>query len=120
MTDPAISYVGTLVEINPTESTVSLENVKSHGTEGRKSDPADEVLGSSQIYEFIVFRGSDVKDLRVEETPAAPKENVPPPMPNDPAIVGVSVSINSITAPRRIAARVSYDEPFRMLKHTFV
>lgn len=83
------SYVGTLVEINPTESTVSLENVKSHGTEGRKADPADEVQGSPQIYEFIVFRGSDVKDLRVDEAPA-PKENLPPQMPNDPAIVGVS------------------------------
>lgn len=89
MTDPANSYVGTLVEINPTESTVSLENVKSHGTEGRKADPSDEVQGSQQIYEFIVFRGTDVKDLRVEEAPAA-KENQPPPMPNDPAIVGVS------------------------------
>lgn len=88
-TDPANSYVGTLVEINPTESTVSLENVKSHGTEGRKADPADEVQGSPQIYEFIVFRGSDVKDLRVDEAPA-PKENLPPQMPNDPAIVGVS------------------------------
>lgn len=80
--------MGTLVEINPNESTVSLENVKSHGTEGRKSDPAEEVQGSSQIYEFIVFRGADVKDLRVEE---APKENLPPAMPNDPAILGVSV-----------------------------
>lgn len=103
MTDPTNSYVGTLVEINPTESTVSLENVKSHGTEGRKSDPGDEVLGSSQIYEFIVFRGSDVKDLRVEETPAAPKENVPPPMPNDPAIVGVS-SLPFLYILRRLVA----------------
>lgn len=118
MTDHANSYVGTLVEINPTESTVSLENVKSHGTEGRKSDPADEVLGSSQIYEFIVFRGSDVKDLRVEETPAAPKENVPPPMPNDPAIVGVSARPSFVLDHARL--RVYHDEPFRMLKHILV
>lgn len=87
LTDPANSYVGTLVEINSAESTVSLENVKSHGTEGRKKDPGDEVQGSPQIYEFIVFRGSDVKDLVVDEAPA-PKE--PPQMPNDPAILGVS------------------------------
>ncbi|RWA05224.1 hypothetical protein EKO27_g9886 [Xylaria grammica] len=70
------------------ESTVSLENVKSYGTEGRRGNPADEVAASDQIYEYIVFRGSDVKDLRIEETPAAPKENQPPPVPNDPAIVG--------------------------------
>lgn len=32
-----------------------------------------------------------MKDLRIEEGPAAPKENQPPPMPDDPAIVGVSI-----------------------------
>lgn len=83
-----IRYVGTLFEINSNESTVSLENVRSHGTEGRKGDPSEEVSASDQVYDFIVFRGSDVKDLRIEEGPAAPKENQPPPMPNDPAIVG--------------------------------
>lgn len=82
--------MGTLVEINSAESTVSLQNVQSHGSEGRKNDPEEEVPASSQIYEFIVFRGSDVKDLRIEEAPAPPKENQPP-MPNDPAIVGVSI-----------------------------
>ncbi|KUI67688.1 Protein sum2 [Cytospora mali] len=83
-----IRYVGTLFEINSNESTVSLENVRSHGTEGRKGDPSEEVSASDQVYDFIVFRGSDVKDLRIEEGPSAPKENQPPPMPNDPAIVG--------------------------------
>lgn len=90
------SYVGTLYEINSNESTVSLENVRSHGTEGRKSDASEEVSASDQVYDFIVFRGSDVKDLRIEEGPAAPKENQPPPMPNDPAIVGVSLCSFSI------------------------
>ncbi|ROV97447.1 hypothetical protein VMCG_06834 [Cytospora schulzeri] len=85
-----LGYVGTLFEINSNESTVSLENVRSHGTEGRKGDPSEEVSASDQVYDFIVFRGSDVKDLRIEEGPAAPKENQPPPMPNDPAIVGMS------------------------------
>lgn len=82
--------MGTLVEINSAESTVSLQNVHSHGSEGRKNDPEEEVPASAQIYDFIVFRGSDVKDLRIEEAPAPPKENHPP-MPNDPAIVGVSI-----------------------------
>ncbi|KAI0873658.1 Scd6-like Sm domain-containing protein [Hypoxylon argillaceum] len=83
-----IRYSGILHEINSEESTVSLESVKSYGTEGRRGNPADEVAASEQVYEYIVFRGSDVKDLRIEQAPAAPKENQPPPVPDDPAIVG--------------------------------
>jgi protein LSM14 len=81
--------VGTLHEINSNDSTVALENVTSFGTEGRKANPDEEIPPSDSVYEYIVFRGSDVKDLRVEETPAA-KENKPPQVPNDPAILGVS------------------------------
>ncbi|KAH6604891.1 hypothetical protein Trco_006598 [Trichoderma cornu-damae] len=84
-----IRYVGTLHEINSDESTVSLENVRSFGTEGRRGRPEEEIAPSDQVYEYIVFRGSDVKDLRIEEHPAI-KENKPPVMPDDPAIVGVS------------------------------
>lgn len=85
------SYVGVLHEINSEESTVSLENVRSFGTEGRKGRPEEEIAPSDQVYEYIIFRGSDVKDLRIEETPGV-KENAPPPMPEDPAIVGVSLA----------------------------
>ena len=79
--------MGTLHEINSEDSTVALENVRSFGTEGRaEANGQQEVPGSDSIYEYIVFRGSDVKDLRIEE---APKENKPPPpqTPNDPAIL---------------------------------
>lgn len=81
------SYVGTLHEISSENSTVALEQVVSYGTEGRR--PEDEVPPSDNVYEYIVFRGSDVKDLRIEDTP---KENKPlqPPVPDDPAILGVS------------------------------
>ncbi|KAM0665156.1 hypothetical protein MY8738_002423 [Beauveria namnaoensis] len=82
-----IRYVGTLHEINSEESTVSLENVRSFGTEGRKGRPEDEISPSDQVYEYIVFRGSDVKDLRIEEHPSI-KENKPPAIPDDPAILG--------------------------------
>ncbi|KAI5456372.1 Scd6-like Sm domain-containing protein [Mariannaea sp. PMI_226] len=82
-----IRYVGTLHEINSDESTVSLENVRSFGTEGRKGRPEEEISPSDQVYEYIVFRGSDVKDLRIEEHPSI-KENKPPAVPDDPAIVG--------------------------------
>ncbi|EJT71526.1 hypothetical protein GGTG_10783 [Gaeumannomyces tritici R3-111a-1] len=82
-----IRYVGVLHEINSEESTVSLENVKSFGTEGRRGKPEEEIAPSDQVYEYIVFRGSDVKDLRIEQAPAT-KENQPPAVPDDPAIVG--------------------------------
>ncbi|MCJ1463022.1 hypothetical protein MMC07_001626 [Pseudocyphellaria aurata] len=80
-----IRYVGTLHEISSENSTVALEQVVSFGTEGRR--PEDEVPPSDNVYEYIVFRGSDVKDLRIEDTP---KENKPPQpqMPDDPAILG--------------------------------
>ncbi|KAI9774884.1 MAG: hypothetical protein M1840_000100 [Geoglossum simile] len=82
-----IRYVGTLHEISSENSTVALEQVTSYGTEGRRANPADEIPASDSVYEYIVFRGSDVKDLRIEE-PAKPKENKPPQVPNDPAILG--------------------------------
>ena len=40
------------------------------------------------MYEYIVFRGSDVKELSIVE---APKENAQPQMPDDPAIMGVRI-----------------------------
>ena len=84
---PARSYVGALHEINSEQSTVSLENVRSYGTEGRKGRPEEEIGPSDQVYEYIIFRGSDVKDLRIEE-PAA--KEAKPAVPSDPAILGVS------------------------------
>lgn len=104
------SYVGTLHSINSEDSTVSLENVRSYGTEGRKASPEEEVPASVDLYEYIVFRGTDVKDLRIEEAPAV-KENKPPVMPNDPAIVGVSLFLSFLSL------GPFYDEPFRMLNH---
>lgn len=85
MSKSDIRYVGTLHEINSQDSTVALENVSSFGTEGRKANPAEEIPPSDSVYEYIVFRGTDVKDLRIEETPA--KENKPPNPPDDPAIL---------------------------------
>lgn len=90
------SYVGTLIEINSEDSTVALENVTSFGTEGRRDNVADEVAPSDSVYEYIVFRGSDVKDLRIEEQPKENEPPKPPQVPNDPAILGVR-SPNSLS-----------------------
>jgi protein LSM14 len=59
------------------------------GTEGRKGGD-EEVPPSDRLYEYIVFRGSDVKDLRIEEPPKENTPAPPPQVPDDPAILGVS------------------------------
>lgn len=80
--------MGTLHEISSEHSTVALEQVISFGTEGRRLE--DEVPPSDNVYEYIVFRGSDVKDLRIEEPPKENQAPKPPQVPDDPAILGVS------------------------------
>lgn len=107
-----IKYIGTLHEINSDNHTVALESVTSHGTEGRKGNPAEEVPGSDQVYEYIVFRGSDVKDLTIIEN-ASQKENQAPQVPNDPAILGVSKHfLHTCDSLEKL-----YDEAFLDTKH---
>jgi len=80
-----IRYEGTLVDINAAESTVSLDNVLSYGTEGR---PAPQVFPPCKTpYAYVKFRGSDIADLHVYENPpkAAPAQPL-----QDPAIIEAS------------------------------
>lgn len=46
------------------------------------------------VYEYIVFRGSDVKELSIEDPPKE-AQPAPPQVPNDPAILGVSSALRS-------------------------
>ena len=82
MTDCA-RYVGTLHEINPEQSTIALEDVLSFGTEDRQVDKF--IPPSPQKFSYIVFRGSDVKDIKINEDPVEPQRTAEP--PNDPAIL---------------------------------
>lgn len=57
-----IRYEGLLHNIDIDGNTVSLTNVSIFGTEGRKNG-VDEVPPSNEVFDVIVFRGSDIKDL---------------------------------------------------------
>ena len=75
-----IRYVGTLHEINKQDQTVTLVNVRSFGTEGRRSDLV--IKPRPNPFAKIIFRGQDIKDLNVQQEPAAEDPNF-----EDPAII---------------------------------
>ncbi|XP_037633521.1 protein LSM14 homolog B-B-like [Sebastes umbrosus] len=81
-------YEGILSSVDTDRSTVALAKVKSYGTEDRHTDrpapPKDE------IYEYIIFRGSDIKDITVSEPPKQHHG-----LPRDPAIVQSSLGNSS-------------------------
>ncbi|KAI5697817.1 hypothetical protein M8J75_016003 [Diaphorina citri] len=77
-----IRYEGELFTVDPNECTIALSNVRSFGTEDREAQCP--VPAQSQIYDFILFRGSDIKDIRVVQGQPMP--------PNDPAIVQHQIS----------------------------
>jgi protein LSM14 len=81
------SYFGTLHEINPEQSTIALEDVYSFGTEGREPSADKFVSASQQKFDYIVFRGSDVKDIKIAEEEKENKLPEPQNVLNDPAIV---------------------------------
>jgi hypothetical protein len=79
-----VRYTGILREVDIPNSRVCLQFCRSHGTEGRRGNMAEELAPSPQIYDYVVFRASDIKDLYVLRTPTAAMQQ------QDPAIVNVS------------------------------
>ncbi|XP_060521181.1 LOW QUALITY PROTEIN: protein LSM14 homolog B-A [Cylas formicarius] len=78
-----IRYEGRLFTVDPQECTIALASVRSFGTEDRETQYP--VPAQSQVYDYILFRGSDIKDIRVVN-------NVSHPQPlNDPAIMQLSI-----------------------------
>ncbi|XP_009891891.1 PREDICTED: protein LSM14 homolog B [Charadrius vociferus] len=74
-----------------TNSNLSNAKVRSFGTEDRPTDrPAPP---REEIYEYIIFRGSDIKDITVCEPPKAQHT-----LPQDPAIVQSSLGSASTSS----------------------
>jgi protein LSM14 len=80
-----IRYEGKLFTVDPQECTIALSHVQSFGTEDRPTE--FKVPAQSQIYNYILFRGSDIKDIKVITPQIAL---------NDPAIVQLSVPPNTM------------------------
>jgi protein LSM14 len=82
-----IRYEGVLYALDLRDATISLAKVRSYGTEDRPTERP--IPMKDEIYEFIIFRGSDIKSIDVLEPPKS-GSNMACGLPQDPAIIEVS------------------------------
>uniref|UniRef100_A0A0M3JTL0 LSM14 domain-containing protein n=1 Tax=Anisakis simplex TaxID=6269 RepID=A0A0M3JTL0_ANISI len=82
-----IRYEGILYTVDKNESTIALAKVRSFGTEDRPT--VNPVPARNDVYDYIIFKASDIKDLIVCDTPK-PVAQLSSGLPYDPAILTVS------------------------------
>jgi protein LSM14 len=92
-----VRYEGTLFTIDPNESTVALQNVRCLGTENRQSG-SKAIPPSETVYEFIIFRGENIKSINIAEEKFGQKNEL-----NDPSILklGPKGRNNNYSEPKR-------------------
>jgi protein LSM14 len=86
-----VRYEGILYNISTADSTLALSSVKAFGTEGRRKD-GPQVPPNPELFEYVIFRGADIKELEVCAAAPAPAAA---PVFSDPAIVSSAVSSSS-------------------------
>ena len=94
-----IRYEGILYTIDTKDSTITLSKVRSFDTEDRPTD--HHVARRDKVYDYIIFKVTDIKDIRVCQPPPTLKAG----LPNDPAIVqhfATAVSTASTSKPSPI------------------
>jgi len=96
-----IRYEGILHSIDTEQATVALSKVQSFGTEERVSDRF--IPLREDIYEYIIFRGTDIDDLIVCEPPSAT-------FPQDPAIIQSMASQSSTNDIQRFEHHTTFNE----------
>jgi len=77
-----VRYEGTLFTIDPNESTVALQSVRCLGTQGADKDAPNAIPPSDTIYEFIIFRGENIKSISIAPQKPKNKNEL-----NDPSIL---------------------------------
>jgi protein LSM14 len=77
-----IHFGGITAVLRILQQVICFSPVRSFGTEDRETQYP--IAPQNQVYDYILFRGSDIKDIRVVNS-VGPLQNVP----NDPAIVQV-------------------------------
>eukprot|EP01062_Namystynia_karyoxenos_P014903 TRINITY_DN15399_c0_g1_i1.p2 TRINITY_DN15399_c0_g1~~TRINITY_DN15399_c0_g1_i1.p2 ORF type:complete len:286 (+),score=64.39 TRINITY_DN15399_c0_g1_i1:73-858(+) len=71
VTNSGIRYEGTLQRVDPNADTVTLTDVTVFGTEGRVTGPRA-VPAEDAVYQYMVLRGSDIRELTVFEEKGDP------------------------------------------------